>query len=161
NFDAVARLARVHRDVAHAYGIHPMYVGGAREEDLELLDERLAESEGVAVGEIGLDHFVTDVDPALQERYFVAQLRLARKHGLPVIAQRRRALDAFLRQRRRIEVPGGIARSLNGGRQAAEPFSGRGCRLGFGGAMTFEGWSRIGGLAAARPLGAIVLETAA
>lgn len=159
NFDAVARLARVHRDVAHAYGIHPMYVGGAREEDLELLDERLAESEVVAVGEIGLDHFVTDVDPALQERYFVAQLRLARKHGLPVILHLRRAQDAILKQLRRIEVPGGIAHSFNGSRQQAEAFIALGFRLGFGGAMTFQGSSRIRGLAAALPLEAIVLET--
>lgn len=159
NFDAVARLARNQRDVAHAYGIHPMYVGRAREDDLELLDERLAESGVVAVGEIGLDHFVAQPDRALQERYFVAQLRLARKHGLPVILHLRRAQDAILKQLRRIEVPGGIAHSFNGSLQQAQAFIALGFRLGFGGAMTFEGSSRIRGLAATLPLEAIVLET--
>lgn len=158
-FEAVARLTQRHRDIAHAYGIHPLYVGGAREEDLERLDERLAEAGVVAVGEIGLDHFVADVDPARQERYFVAQLRLARKHGLPVILHLRRAQDAILKQLRRIEVSGGIAHAFNGSRQQAEAFIARGFRLGVGGAMTFEGSTRIRALAATLPLESIVLET--
>ncbi len=159
NFDAVAALSAAHADVRHACGIHPLYVMGARPADLERLDQCLAQGGAIAVGEIGLDHFVTDVDPARQAEFFVAQLKLARKHGLPVILHLRRAVDAILKQLRRIEVPGGIAHAFNGSRQQAEVLIGLGFRLGFGGAMTFAGSTRIRELAATLPLEAIVLET--
>jgi len=65
----------------------------AQEADLEQLDVRLGEGRAVAVGEIGLDHFVADVDHARQLEFFVAQLRLAKRHDLPVILHVRSAID--------------------------------------------------------------------
>lgn len=159
NFDAVAALSAAHADVRHAFGIHPMYVNRAHGSDLDRLDEALAAGGAIAVGEIGLDHFVADVDPQLQGDFFVAQLRLARKHGLPVILHLRRAVDAVLKQLRRIEVPGGIAHAFNGSRQQADMLLAMGFKLGFGGTMSFSGSSRIRALAATLPLSAIVLET--
>ncbi|NMG64084.1 TatD family deoxyribonuclease [Azoarcus indigens] len=159
SFPEVAALAAAHPDIHRAYGIHPLYVGESRDEDLELLDQRLAEPGVVAVGEIGLDHYVEDIDPGLQEHYFAAQLRLARQHGLPVILHVRRAQDAILKQLRRIEVPGGIAHAFNGSLQQADVFISLGFKLGFGGAMTYDGSKRIRRLAAELPLDALVLET--
>lgn len=159
NFQDVAALAAAHPEVHRAYGIHPLYVGDSREEDLDLLDERLSEHGVVAVGEIGLDHFAGHIDLGLQEHYFVAQLRLAKRHGLPVILHVRRAQDAILKQLRRIEVPGGIAHAFNGSLQQAEAFIALGFKLGFGGAMTYDGSRRIRQLAAGLPLDALVLET--
>ena len=74
-------------------------------------------------------------------------------------AKLRRAQDAILKQLRRIEVPGGIAHAFNGSRQQAEMFIALGFKLGFGGAMSYEGSRRIRELAATLPLEAIVLET--
>lgn len=159
SFDRVAALAAVHPDVHHAYGIHPMYVMNARDDDLEVLAARLAQGDAIAVGEIGLDFFVPGLDPVRQERFFVAQLRLARAHGLPVILHVRRAVDQILKHLRRIEVCGGVAHAFNGSRQQAEAFMALGFKLGFGGAMSFDGSSRIRKLAAELPLDAIVLET--
>ncbi|WEN42361.1 putative metal-dependent hydrolase YjjV [Thauera sp. GDN1] len=159
SFAAVRALAAAHCDVCPALGIHPLYVMDAHEDDLERLDEHLARGEARAVGEIGLDHFVTDIDPARQLDFFVAQLRLARRHDLPVILHVRRAVDAVLKQLRRIGVRGGIAHAFNGSRQQAQMFIDLGFRLGFGGAMSFAGSSRIRELARTLPLSAIVLET--
>lgn len=159
NFDAVEALARSHADVSFALGIHPLYVGAATMADLDLLDLRLGAGEAIAVGEIGLDLFVQAPAIDLQTEYFVAQLKLARKHGLPVILHVRRAVDAVLKALRRIEVPGGIAHSFNGSLQQARQFIDMGFKLGFGGAMTFTGSTRIRTLATALPLSAIVLET--
>jgi TatD DNase family protein len=159
NFDAVSALSAAHADVRHAYGIHPLYVSRAQESDLELLEQRLSDGTAIAVGEIGLDHFVCDVDPELQRRYFVAQLRLARRFGLPVILHVRRAVDAVLRELRRIEVPGGIAHAFNGSRQQADIFMAMGFKLGFGGSATFSGSTRIRTLATELPDEALVLET--
>lgn len=159
SFSRIEALASRHTDVLPALGIHPLFVASARDADLDVLDAHLAQPGIGGVGEIGLDGFVPEADPALQERFFVAQLRLARKHGLPVILHVRRAVDAVLKQLRRIEVPGGIAHAFNGSRQQADQLLAMGFKLGYGGASTFSGSKRIRALAAELPLEALVLET--
>ena len=86
-------------------------------------------------------------------------MKLARAFELPVLLHVRRAVDAVLKQLRRIAVPGGIAHAFNGSRQQAEEFIRLGFKLGFGGAMSFDGSKRIRELAATLPAEAIVLET--
>ena len=162
NFAAVQALARA-EGFAYALGIHPLYVQRAADADLERLDAALAEAAGdprlVAVGEIGLDHFVPGLDRERQQRFYVAQLKIARRHGLPVILHVRRSADALLRELRRIEVPGGIAHAFNGSAQQAQAFVERGLRLGFGGAATFDRALQIRELARSLPLEALVVET--
>lgn len=142
-----------------AYGIHPSYVMQAGDDDLAQVAVWLAAERPVAVGEIGLDHYVPDLDPARQLAFFTAQLKLARQFELPVLLHVRRAVDAVLRELRRMRVCGGIAHAFNGSRQQADEFIKLGFKLGFGGAMTYVGSSRIRALAASLPLSAIVLET--
>lgn len=142
-----------------AYGIHPLYVMQAADADLDVLRRWLQTEKPVAVGEIGLDFYVPGIDPARQELFFVEQLKLAREFDLPVILHVRRAVDQVLKQLRRIRVSGGIAHAFNGSRQQADEFIKLGFKLGFGGAMTYAGSTRIRALAAALPLDSIVLET--
>ncbi len=142
-----------------AYGIHPLYVMLAQEADLAVLRDWLAKEKPVAVGEIGLDFYVPDLDLLRQEIFFVEQLKLAREFNLPVLLHVRRSVDAVLKQLRRIKVPGGIAHAFNGSRQQADEFIKLGFKLGFGGAMTYPGSTRIRQLAATLPLESIVLET--
>jgi len=161
-FDAVARLAHAH-GLAYALGIHPLYVDRAADADLERLDAALHARRDdprlVAVGEIGLDHFVPGLDRERQQRFYLAQLRLARAHGLPVILHVRRSADALLAGLRRIEVAGGIAHAFNGSVQQAAQFAERGFKLGFGGALSFERALRIRALAASVADTVPVLET--
>jgi TatD DNase family protein len=152
-----------HCSCAPAYGIHPLYVRDAGESDLDalrvVLQDSAAGSRPVAVGEIGLDFFVVGADVARQEHFFVEQLKIARDADLPVLLHVRRAVDQVLGKLRRIRVPGGIAHAFNGSRQQADEFIRLGFRLGFGGAITYLGSTRIRRLAASLPLTAIVLET--
>ena len=136
-----------------------MFVGRAREEDLGALRETLLCSPAVAIGEIGLDFFVEPRDEQSQLWWYGEQLKLAREFDLPVLLHVRRAVDAILRELRRIRVPGGIAHAFNGSRQQAEEFIRLGFRLGFGGAMTHPRATRLRELAATLPLDSIVLET--
>lgn len=159
NFDAVASLCRANGDCSAAYGIHPMYVDAASPDDLDLLRERLRCGDAIAVGEIGLDRFVSPRDDAKQEFYFFEQLTIARDANLPVLMHVRRAVDHVLKHLRNIRVNGGIAHAFNGSRQQAEEFIKLGFKLGFGGAMTWQRATRIRELAATLPLEAIVLET--
>ena len=142
-----------------AYGIHPLYVMSAQAADLLVLRAWLGDEKPVAVGEIGLDFYVPDLDPVRQEIFFVEQLKLAREFKLPVLLHVRRSVDAVLKQLRRIKLPGGIAHAFNGSRQQADEFIKLGFKLGFGGAMTYPGSTRIRQLAATLPLEVIVLET--
>jgi TatD DNase family protein len=163
NFGAVHALAHAH-GLHYALGIHPLAVDRAADADLErlraALDEHRDDPALVGVGEIGLDHFVPGLDRARQQRFYIEQLKLARDFALPVLLHVRRAVDAVLAGLRRIEgVPGGIAHAFNGSLQQAETFVALGCRLGFGGAMTFERALRIREVARAIGDDAPVLET--
>jgi len=159
NFAAVRDCSRRYSGCVAAYGIHPMYTATAREEDLTTLRAWLAREPAVAVGEIGLDGFVPGLDMARQEFFFAEQLRLARDFDLPVLLHVRRAQDRVLKHLRRFRPKAGIAHAFNGSRQQADEFLRLGCKLGFGGAMTYPRATRIRELAASLPLEAIVLET--
>jgi TatD DNase family protein len=142
-----------------AYGIHPLYVMSAKESDIAVLRRWLAAENPVAVGEIGLDHFVEEIDPIRQEWFLIEQLKLAKEFDLPAILHVRRAIDPILKQLRRFKLKGGIAHAFNGSAQQAEEFIKLGFKLGFGGAMTYSGSTRIRQLASDLPIEAIVLET--
>jgi TatD DNase family protein len=164
NFAAVRTLARGQGGRwGYALGIHPLYVDRAGDEHLARLHDELAAGRDdpalVAVGEIGLDFFVPGLDRERQERYYAAQLRLARDFGLPVILHVRRSADGLLKHLRRTGVCGGIAHAFNGSLQQAQAFVELGFKLGFGGAMTHERALRIRELAAVLPEHALVLET--
>ncbi|MBT9552738.1 MAG: TatD family hydrolase [Hydrogenophaga sp.] len=166
NLDTVRRLAHRLGD-AYALGIHPLYVPRADDADLAHLDAALTEHRDdprlVAVGEIGLDFFVPALcEPAMRERqirFYRAQLRLARKHGLPVIVHVRRSADVLLKHLRELPTGGGIAHAYNGSAAQAKAFIDLGFKLGFGGAATFEPALKLRALAAELPLDALVLET--
>ena len=118
-------------------------------------DERL-----VAVGEIGLDHFVPGLDPVRQAEFFAAQLALAAEFGLPVLLHVRRAVDTVLKHLRRTRVEGGIAHAFNGSEQQADAFIGLGLRLGFGGARDLRPRAQASVTSpTVVPLDAIVMET--
>jgi len=170
NFDGVRTLARAW-GYSYCLGIHPLYVARASDADLATLDDQLAQGRGdprlVAVGEIGLDYFV----PALsrsplrekQEHFYRAQLKLARKHDLPVVLHVRRSADRLLKHLRETGQGGyrwrGIAHAFNGSDVQAQAFIDLGFKLGFGGAVTFERALQLRHLASTLPLDAIVLET--
>lgn len=162
NWETVRLLAHQHGD-SYALGIHPLYTGRADDGDVALLQEMLAQHHAdprlVAIGEIGLDYFVPGLDPARQERFYRAQLQLARRFDLPVILHVRRSADKLLKGLRDLPVRGGIAHAFNGSLQQAQAFIGLGFKLGFGGAMTYDRALQLRRLAAELPEEALVLET--
>ncbi len=172
NFNEVRALAHAGPD-SYALGIHPLCVKEARDEDLDRLDAALREHRDdpklVAVGEIGLDFFVPEFcTGTLRERqqtYYLAQLRLARKHHLPVLLHVRRSVDQVIHGLRTVAAESdgdpwrGIAHAFNGSAQQAQAMMSQGLKLGFGGALTYQRASRLRALAASLPLDAIVMET--
>ncbi len=170
NFEAVRLLAHAQAD-SYALGIHPLCVKQAQESDLDLLDAQLHQHRDdphlVAVGEIGLDFFVTELRASplreRQEHFYRAQLRLAKKHGLPVILHVRQSADRLLKHLRELSRDGyrfgGIAHAFNGSEVQAREFIKLGFKLGFGGTVTYDAARAIRQLAATLPLDALVMET--
>ena len=170
NFQAVRELAHAHGD-SYALGIHPLYVKDASQDDLTLLDtelaERMADPRLVAVGEIGLDFFVPELNLSpLREKqihFYREQLKLAKKYNLPVVVHVRKSADLLLKGLRDVAAGQhgwrGIIHAFNGSDQQAAAFLQLGFKLGFGGAMTFERALQLRHLAMTLPLQAIVLET--
>ena len=142
----------------------------AGDDDLAALDAALTRHRDdprlVAVGEIGLDYFVPELDASplreRQEPFYREQLKLARQHDLPVILHVRRSADALLKGAARAGARvgwRGIAHAFNGSLQQAQAFIDLGFKLGFGGAVTYERALQLRRLAAELPLEALVLET--
>lgn len=166
------QLAAAQCQGAYALGIHPLFVRDLDADALTQLAQALDAAQNdprlVAVGEIGIDHFVPELqDEAMrevQERIYASQLDLAQAKGLPVILHVRRSADTLLKHLRRMAasgrpIAGGIAHAFNGSDQQAQAFLDFGFKLGFGGAMTFDRALQIRRLAASLPADAIVLET--
>jgi TatD DNase family protein len=170
NFDAVRALAHAHGD-AYCLGIHPLYVRNAQPSDLVALQAQLqahaADPRLLAVGEIGLDYFVPELNQSplkeQQETVYREQLKLARQFGLPVVLHVRRSADRLLKHLRDLSQSGpawsGIAHAFNGSEVQAREFIRLGFKLGFGGAVTFERALQLRHLAQTLPLDALVLET--
>jgi len=181
NFAAVRKVAQTGGD-SYCLGIHPLYVSRAQDDDLNQLDAALEQYKDdprlVAVGEIGLDYFVPElcVSPLRQrqEHFYLAQLKLARKHDLPVVLHSRRSVDQILKGLRNVGHSAqaasthgkpnrpawhGIAHAFSGSAQQAQALIDLGLKLGFGGALTYERALQLRRLATALPLDAIVLET--
>ncbi len=168
NFQNVIKLSAQHPHCCYALGMHPMYVQNASPSHIKALGELVeqilsGENKLVAIGEIGLDFFVSQSNQQenreTQEYFFAEQLKIAKQFDLPVILHVRRAVDEVLKHLRRTKVRGGIAHAFNGSSQQAQEFIKLGFKLGFGGAMTYSRALKIRELAKTLTLEAIVLET--
>jgi TatD DNase family protein len=72
-----------------------------------------------AIGECGLDYYLPDLDPDAQAEYFAGQLRLARRHDLPVIIHARHAVDQVIKHLRRFAGVRGVVHSFSGSEDQA------------------------------------------
>jgi TatD DNase family protein len=142
-----------------AYGLHPMFMSVHRPEHLDELADWLARERPVAVGECGLDGYIEDPQPERQQRYFEAQLELARSAGLPVILHARRALEPVIAALRRVGGLSGVVHSFSGSVEQAAQLWRLGFLIGIGGPVTYERAQRLRRVVAAVPAEQLLLET--
>ncbi|MGL4667297.1 MAG: TatD family hydrolase, partial [Saezia sp.] len=171
HFDAVIALAHQEKQ-PYALGIHPLWMQkNLRQEESQkhgqqwveqlalVLEQQQDDPYLVAVGEIGLDYFVPDLNHERQWFLYTEQLKLARRFNLPVILHVRHSADMLLKGLRQVAGVKGIAHAFNGSDQQAKQFIDLGFKLGFGGAATFERAQQIRHLLKTVPIESIVLET--
>jgi len=144
-------------------GIHPLYTIDAQEKDVELTRQAIEKYHHhprlVAVGEIGLDYFVTHLDNQKQEWFFEEQLKIAKDFELPIIMHVRKSQDQLLKRLRQTKVTGGIAHAFNGSFVQAQHFLDLNFVMGFGGTITYDRSLQIKRLAKQFSQESYVIET--
>jgi len=152
-------LCQSNKGLYSALGLHPFFIEQHQADDIDKLEKLLETVSPVAIGEIGLDFYLKDLDKNKQLELFEQQLLVAKKHNLPVILHVRKAHDQVLQLLKKIKVKGGFSHAFNGSLQQAEQYIDLGFKLGFGGTLTYENSTKIHNLAKTLPLESIVLET--
>ncbi len=153
-------LCAAETDLFAAIGLHPMYMNMHHPDHLDQLMAHCKKHRLVALGEIGLDYFVKDVDPQRQQELLEKQLKIADEFNLPVLLHVRKAHDQVLATMRRKKFScGGIVHAFSGSLQQAEHYIKLGFKISFGGTITYSRSTKIRRISKALPLNAIVLET--
>jgi TatD DNase family protein len=159
SWQGIATLCADHPEAHPAYGMHPIYIDQHRPEHIDELRSWLQTHRAVAVGEIGLDYFLPELDVERQREYFQQQLRIARDVDLPVIVHARKAMDEVTSTMRRIGGLHGVVHSFSGSLQQAERLWDMGFHLGIGGPVTHERAQRLRHIVATMPVERLLLET--
>jgi TatD DNase family protein len=158
-WEALRQLCLSEPGLRPAYGLHPMFLAHHRPEHLDDLAAWLERERPAAVGEIGLDFFVADLDPDRQRHYFEGQLALARQFDLPVVLHARRAVDEVIAALRRVGGLRGVVHSWSGSYEQARQLFAMGIGLGIGGPVTYERAQRLRRTVQAMPVEFLLLET--
>jgi TatD DNase family protein len=115
-----------------------------------------------AVGETGLDWYRTTAPPDLQREFFERHLRLAQRHGLPVVIHTRESTRDVLDMLRDAVARGPLVPVLHSftgtAAEAAEAVD-LGCFLGFAGMVTFRSSAALREVATTVPLDRLLVET--
>ena len=162
DFDSWPRIKALcasHRHVHACYGLHPMFLARHTPAHLQALPAWLDDERPVAVGEIGLDFHMPDLDRERQRFYFSQQLQLACERDLPVIVHARDALEEVSLALRGCSGLRGVVHSFSGSEQQAMQLWNAGFHLGIGGPITHERARRLRRIVASMPIEFLLLES--
>lgn len=165
-----AALTEVFSNVFAAVGLHPNEKQDFSEVNLEKIEELInSNSRVVAVGEIGLDYYRRPGETALtasekeeQKHWFLKQLQIAKKYGLPVLLHIRSAFEDALAIVKEVGGIRGVVHCFCGNEEQAREFVKLGFFISFAGNVTFpskhnlENYKKI---VNSIPLERVVVET--
>jgi TatD DNase family protein len=122
-------------------GLHPCSVNEEFQKELKVVEYWLSQRTFYAVGEIGIDLYWDKTFAEQQAYAFEFQIRLAKKHGLPIVIHTRNAFnEAFdIVKRNHDSTLRGIFHCFSGSAEEAEKVISLGSfKLGIGGVLTFK-----------------------
>jgi TatD DNase family protein len=139
--EAMYRLEKQYPDTVHLMmGLHPTSVKDSYKEELAFVDTQFEERSFIAVGEIGIDLYWDKSTLGIQQAAFKHQIRLAKKHKLPIVIHCRDAFDEVfevLESEKGADLFG-IFHCFTGTIEQAKQAIGYHMKLGIGGVVTFK-----------------------
>ena len=141
-------------------GLHPCYVDGNYEAELQLVETWLAKEKFYAIGEIGLDYYHSTEFKEQQIHVFSKQIKLALQYNLPIVIHTRSSMDVCIKM---VEQEGrgqlkGIFHCFGGDVRQAKKIIELGFMLGIGGVLTYKNAGLVKILESI-PIEHLVLET--
>lgn len=127
-------------------GIHPTDLAGDFEEIIMEVEKFAQHEKVVAIGEAGLDYYHDKFDHALQEKFFKAQIQIAKKLNKPVIIhcragkgieENQKAFDDLIRILKEEDFSNAVMHCFSGNWAQAQVFLKQGLKLSFTGILTY------------------------
>lgn len=160
--EAAADLAAREEGLVAAAGIHPNDTADVEPGEWERIVALVERGRVAAVGETGLDWYRTTAPPTVQREFFDRHIRLAQRHGLPLVIHTRESTRDVLDAVRDARARGPLAAVLHAftgtAAEAAEAVD-LGCHVGFAGMVTFRSSAALRETARTVPLDRILIET--
>ncbi len=159
NWGSVIKLSEEFESVFPCVGLHPRFMDKHKEDDLASLESVLCKyKQIVAVGEIGLDATIGDLD---RQVYFLErQIDIANRFLLPVVLHSRKTHNLLIEVLNKKPVlHGGLLHGFSGSEEQARVFWSKGIYLGVGGVISYERASKTRKALSVVPLDSVVLET--
>ena len=142
-----------------AAGVHPEEVERLDlEKELALIEPLLDHPKVKAVGECGLDYYWTKETKTKQLAFLEAQLKIAKRHDMPIIIHDRNAHQDTLALLQKYR-PKGVVHCFSGSAEFAREILRLGLYIGFTGVITFKNARKTVEALAAVPLNRLLMET--
>jgi TatD DNase family protein len=121
-------------------GLHPTSVNEDYEDELELIEFWITKLKFFGIGEVGIDLYWDKTFVAEQTDAFRRQIRMAKKHQLPVVVHVRESFNEVFTvlNEEKDEHLKGVFHSFTGTVEQAELVTGIGFKLGINGIVTFK-----------------------
>jgi len=161
SFDSMLQLSkRYPENCLPMIGLHPTSVKDDYEDELALVYEQVNEGGYIAIGEIGIDLYWDNTYFEQQRDAFRRQLRLAKKHGLPVAIHTRDSFDDIYKivKEEKTDDLVGVFHCFTGSLAEAHKIMDIGFHMGIGGILTFKN-SGLADTVREIPIEYLLLET--
>ena len=154
-------LAEKYKEIYCTVGIHPNSTTIAKKNHIEELQSLISLSKKIiGIGETGLDYY-RDYNKKLQYFYFEEQIKIAKKHNLPLIIHTRNAEDDTyaIIKKNTDNITSFIIHCFSGSVEFAKKCIDLGCYISFSGNITFKNADNIRDVCKQVDMDRILIET--
>lgn len=158
---AAISLARKYDNIYATVGIHPNNTDEMNEDTIITMAELAKDKKVVAIGEIGLDYHYDYVPEAVQKKWFIKQIDLAKELKLPIVVHDREAnIDTYnIIKSKKDENLRGVLHCYSGDVDLARKYVEMGFYISIAGPVTFRSANKLKQVAKEIPLEYLFVET--
>ncbi|MEM7009448.1 MAG: TatD family hydrolase [Thermodesulfobacteriota bacterium] len=154
-------LSLEHDYIFATTGVHPHNAAQMSDQVLAGIDQYAEHERVVAIGETGLDYFYMNSEKDIQINSFTQQIRMSKKHSLPLIIHVRDAHEDMLQilSDEDLADPPGVIHCFTGDYETAAKYLDLGFYISFSGIVTFKRSEELRDAAEKIPTDRILIET--